>query len=110
MIDGLIGGKVHGKPVQRAGQSGKLFVTTPPRVATGGDTLFVSVIAFAGSACATLLALDEGDSSSVAGTLTPKVWADMEGTAHPALGMVGATAMTAYHVRLKRQAVQEGQS
>jgi hypothetical protein len=27
MIDGLIGGKLYGKPAQRVGQNGKLFVT-----------------------------------------------------------------------------------
>jgi hypothetical protein len=50
MIDGLIGGKLYGKPAQRVGQSGKAFVTAKVRTPTAnGETLFVNVIAFSES-------------------------------------------------------------
>lgn len=51
MIDGLIGGKVYGKPAERAGQSGKRFATAKVRAAGGdGESLFVNVIAFSDTA------------------------------------------------------------
>lgn len=107
MIDGLIGGKVYGKPAERTGQSGKQFVTAKVRAAAGdGESLFVNVIAFDGDAQAALLALEDGDSVSLSGVLTPKVWMDKSGEARPALDMVAHVVLTAYHVKRKRQAVQ----
>jgi len=55
-----------------------------------------------------LLALDDGDSISLAGTLTPKVWEDKNGATRPALDMVAHAVLTAYHVTRKRKAVQSG--
>ncbi|SOY48372.1 single-stranded DNA-binding protein [Cupriavidus taiwanensis] len=107
MIDGLIGGKVFGKPGERTGQSGKRFVTAKVRAAGGdGESLFVNVIAFSDSARAALLALDDGDSVALSGSLTPKVWTDKNGETRPALDMVAHAVLTAYHVKRKRQAVQ----
>lgn len=107
MIDGLIGGKVYGKPGERTGQNGTRFVTAKVRAAAGdGESLFVNVIAFNADARAALLALDDGDSVSLSGTLTPKVWTDKNGDAHPALDMVAHAILTAYHVKRKRHAVQ----
>lgn len=107
MIDGLIGGKVYGKPVERKGQSGKQFVTAKVRAAAGdGESLFVNVIAFDADAQAALLALEDGDSVSLSGVLTPKVWTDKNGETRPALDMVAHVVLTAYHVKRKRQAVQ----
>lgn len=107
MIDGLIGGKVYGKPVERKGQSGKHFVTVKVRAAGGdGESLFVNVIAFDADAQAALLALEDGDPVSLSGALTPKVWTDKSGETRPALDMVAHVVLTAYHVKRKRQAVQ----
>ena len=39
MIDGLIGGKLHGKPAQRVGQSGKQ--ASPPAHDAAGDDSFL---------------------------------------------------------------------
>ncbi|CAG4911615.1 single-stranded DNA-binding protein [Paraburkholderia saeva] len=106
MIDGLIGGKVYGKPAERTGQSGKVFVTAKVRAASGdGESLFVNVIAFDDTAKAALLGLDDGDSVALAGTLTPKVWTDKNGEARPALDMVAHCVLTAYHVQRKRTSV-----
>lgn len=107
MIDGLIGGKVYGKPGERTGQSGRRFVTAKVRAAAGdGESLFVNVIAFDGDVRAVLLALEDGDSVSLSGSLTPKVWTDRNGEARPALDMVAHVVLTAYHVKRKRQAIQ----
>ncbi|MFM0501870.1 single-stranded DNA-binding protein [Paraburkholderia caffeinilytica] len=109
MIDGLIGGKVFGKPAARTGQSGKAFVTAKVRAAIGdGDAMFVNVIAFSSVVQEALLALDDGDSIALTGVLTPKVWTDRNGEARPALDMVVHGVLTAYHVQRKRRALQPG--
>ncbi len=106
MIDGLIAGKLYGAAQQRTGKSGKPFAVAKVRCAAGdGDGIFVSVIAFDAGACNALMALSDGDAVSMAGTLTPKVWTDKAGTAHPALDIVAHQVLTAYHVQHKRKAV-----
>ena len=108
MIDGLVSGKLFGAPSGRTGQSGKTFVTAKLRAAAGdGESLFVNVIAFDDAAKSALLALDDGDSVALSGTLTPKVWTDKNGEARPALDMVVHGVMTGYHVKRKRQAMQQ---
>lgn len=107
MLDALASGKLYGKPGERTGPSGRPFVTAKVRVPAGdGEALFVNVIAFSDDAKAALLALDDGDSVALAGTLTPKVWTDRNGDAKPAVDMVAHAVMTAYHVKRKRAAVQ----
>ena len=106
MIDGLIGGKLHGKAARRVGQSGKAFVTAKVRTpTTGGESLFVNVITFSESVGDALLALDDGDSVSLSGALTPKVWTPQGGEPRAVLDLVAHAVMTAYHVARKRQAV-----
>lgn len=106
MIDALIAGKIHGTPTQRTGQSGKPFVTASVRTPTAnGDSLFVSVIAFDPKVRDALLVLDDGDSVSLSGTLTPKVWTDKQGQAKPSCDLVAHAMLTAYHVTRKRKAV-----
>ncbi len=55
---------------------------------------------------AALLALDDGDSISIARALTPKAWDDKSGEARPSLDMVAQAVLTAYHVARKRQNVK----
>ncbi|MBN3730908.1 single-stranded DNA-binding protein [Burkholderia sp. Tr-20390] len=107
MIDGLVSGKLYGKPAERTGANGHSFVTAKVRAATGeGEALFVNVIAFSDGAKAALSALDDGDSVALAGTLTPKVWTDRNGDAKPALDMVAHAVLTAYHAKHKRAAMR----
>ncbi|MEA2980274.1 MAG: hypothetical protein QOF09_2097 [Alphaproteobacteria bacterium] len=109
MIDGLISGKLYGIAQIRTGQRGSAFVTVKVRASSGeGDSLFVNVITFDDGAKAALLALDDGDSVALAGTLTPKVWTDKNGATRPALDMVAHAVLTAYHVERKRKAVHGG--
>ncbi len=107
MIEALISGKVYGRPEQRVGNnSGKPFVTAKVRAATsGGEMLFVNVLAFDAIAQAALLALSDCDAVSLAGTLTPKVWTAREGQPRPALDLVASRVLTAYQVKRKREAV-----
>lgn len=58
----------------------------------------------------TLLALADGDSVALTGTLTPKVWLDKRGEARPALDMVAHAALTPYQVIRKRQVTKPGSS
>lgn len=108
MIDGLIAGKLYGKPARRTGKSGKAFVTGKVRAAAGdGDALFVNVITFSDSVGDALMALDDGDSVSLAGAMTPKVWTPPNGEPRPSLDLVAHAITTAYHVTRKRQAVSK---
>jgi hypothetical protein len=105
MIEGLVSGKVYGRPEQRVGNnSGKPFVTAKVRAATagGGEMLFVNVLAFDAQA---QLALSDGDGVSLAGTLTPKVWIDRENWAPPTLSLIASQVLTVYQVTRKREAV-----
>ncbi|MFM0263117.1 single-stranded DNA-binding protein [Paraburkholderia sediminicola] len=109
MIDGLVSGKLYGKPTERVGASGKAFITAKVRAAVrDGESLFVNVIAFDAVAKAALLALDDGESVAPAGTLTPKGWTDRNGDAKPTLDMVAHGVLTPYHVQRKRKAMQPG--
>ncbi len=104
MIDGLVMGKIFGQPKEGQGKNGTYF-TARLRVATDGDALFVSVIAFSRTVGAQLMALSEGDSAAISGSLTPKVWQSNEGP-RPALDMVAHGVLTPYHVTRKRKATQ----
>lgn len=107
MIDAMIGGKLHGKPVQRTGSSGKPFVTCKVRTPLAdGESIFVNVITFDRATGAALLALDDGDSVALSGSLTPKAWSDKNGEAKPVLDLVAHCALTAYHLTRKRRAVR----
>lgn len=111
MIDCLISGKLHGTPAEKtSGKTGKRFVIAKVRAAAGdGESLFVNVIAFDSSVCTGLLALGEGDSCSLSGAMTPKVWTDRDGHARPALDLVAHGLLTSYHVTRKRRAMQAEQ-
>lgn len=110
MIDGLIGGKMHGKATQRTGQSGNPYYTCKVRTpTTARDALFVNVIAFSATVGAVLMALDDGDSVCLSGALTPKVWTPASGDPRPVLDMVAHAAITPYHVTRKRQALRDSE-
>jgi single-stranded DNA-binding protein len=109
MLDALASGKLYGKPQERASRDGAhRFVTAKLRCAgEDGDSFFVNVIVFSDLAKAALLTLDDGDSVSLSGTLTPKVWTDKNGEAKPALDMTAHAVLTAYHAKRKRAAVAQ---
>ena len=108
MIDGLIGGKLAGKATQRTSKAGKPFVTSRIRTPQDtGDSILVNVIAFDDGVCDALLALDDGDSVTLSGSMSAKVWTDKAGVAHPALDMTAQGIMTSYHVQRKRAAMQK---
>ena len=107
MIESLASGKLIGKPMQRTSKTGRPFVTAKMRVATGAEeSHFVNVAAFSDSAQAALLALDDGEAVSVAGSLNVGMWTNREGVATPSLSIIAAQVLTTYHLKRKRQAVQ----
>jgi single-stranded DNA-binding protein len=106
MIDGLIAGRIYGKPTERTSKTGKPFVVAKVRAATGdGESMFVNVIAFDTAPCTALLALADGDSVALTGSLTPKTWTDKEGNTRPALDVVAHQVLTSYSVTKKRSAM-----
>ncbi len=106
MIDGLISGRLYGTAQVRTGQHGTHFVTCRVRASAGdGETLFVNVIAFDDIVKDTLLALDDGDTVSLTGAMTPKVWTDKQGNVKPALDLVAHAVLTLYHAQHKRRTV-----
>ena len=107
MIDGLIAGRLYGQAAERTGKAGKTFTVARVRsTSNDGENLFVNVIAFDAASCAALGALADGDSVSLAGTLTPRVWTDKQGNTRPSLDMVAHQVMSAYHVNRKRRAME----
>ncbi|MCB1979664.1 MAG: single-stranded DNA-binding protein [Burkholderiaceae bacterium] len=97
MIDGLVAGRLHGAPGERIDKAGNAFVVAKVLAAAcDGENLFVNVIAFSKQTCTALLALREGDSLALTGSLTPRVWTDKQGNARPSLDMV-ANAVLAAH-------------
>lgn len=107
MIDGLVSGRLYGTSTSMTGASGKAFVTAKVRAAAGdGEALFVNVIAFDDAVKSALLALGDGDSVALAGTLTPKAWVDRTGEAKPALDLVAHSVLSTYDVKRRRAAVQ----
>lgn len=106
MIDALIQGRLHAAPQQRTSKTGKPFVTAK-LIASAGDAegVFVNVIAFDAAAVQALLALDAGDSVSLAGTATPHAYLK-DGEARASLDVTAQQVMSAYHVTCKRTAMQ----
>ena len=105
MIDGLVSGKLVCDAEMREGKNASRFVVAKVKAMGGdGEAVVVNVIAFAPESCAALMALEDGDSVALAGSLTPKVWSDKQGNTRPALDMVATNVMTAYQIDQKRDA------
>ena len=96
-MDGLIAGRLMGDPEQRVGKAGSQFVVAKLRATAGdGENLIVNVIAFDEAASQALLALRDGDSVALAGSLTPKAWTDKQGNVKPALDLIAQRVLSAY--------------
>lgn len=105
MIDALIAGKINGTPQQKTGKNGHTYVTAKVRAQANDEQVFVNVIAFANTAQSALLALGDGETVALSGSLKPTAWTDKDGNARPSLDMVASAALTPYHVTRKRKAV-----
>lgn len=107
MIDSIISGKVYGKPEQRTSGKGTAFVRLKIRIPTqDGSAMFASAVCFSQTMGQQLMALDEGDSVSLAGSITIKPWLNNSGEPCAGLDMVVHGLLTAYHVKRKREAME----
>ena len=107
MIDGLIAGRIYGDPQSRVDANGKTYIVGKVKAATsGGENLLVSVIVF-DDAAQQFLALGDGDSVALAGSLTPKVWTDKEGQQRPGLDMQAHQVLTVYQMNKKRHQTRD---
>ena len=89
MIDGLIAGRLMGDASRRVDKAGRTYIVARVLARNKADEEFiVNVIAFDEAACAGLLALRDGESLSLTGSLTPKVWTDKQGNTKAALDLV----------------------
>jgi len=109
MIDGLVAGRLHSAPGERMDKAGRAFVVAKVLAsASEGENLIVNVIAFDKAVCTALLALRDGDSIALAGSLTPRVWTDKQGNTRPSLDMVANGFLTAHSAAQSRDALDGG--
>lgn len=109
-IDALIAGRLCGKPQTRTVKEGTAtYVTCKVRVATSSaeNVVYVSVIAFGETVKAALLALEYGDSVAIAGELKAAAYIDKQEQPKPSLDLTAHAVLTHYHVRRKRNAVED---
>lgn len=98
MIDGLVAGRLMGDASRRVDKAGRGYIVARVLARNKADEEFiVNVIAFDDVSCAALVALRDGESLTLAGGLTPKVWTDKQGIVRPSLDMVATHVLTAYH-------------
>jgi single-stranded DNA-binding protein len=109
MIDALIAGKLCGSAAERtAASSGRQFVTAKVRAADSeGEGQFVNVVAFDDSVKTALLALGDGDSVALTGAMKIGTYEARDGTTRININLVASAALSAYHVRKRRAAVQQ---
>ena len=97
MIDGLVAGRLMGEASRRVDKAGRGYIVARVLARNKMDEEFiVNVIAFDEAPCAALVALRDGESLSLAGGLTPKVWTDKQGIVRPSLDMVANRVLTAH--------------
>lgn len=108
MIDGLVLGKLHAKPVARTSRNGNAFVTVALLVAVAdGATLYVSGCAFDGEARRALLALDKGDSVALAGPLAIGLFQPDDGAPpRPSVSVTIQAVLSPYDVQRRRKATR----
>ncbi len=97
MIDAIVAGRLYGAPKEGEGKSGNVYTVAKVKVTAGnGETYLCNVIAFEDHVQEALLALDDGDSVALSGSLTPKVYHEKNGDARPAMDLVCHKVLTAY--------------
>ena len=102
MIDGLIAGRLMGDASRRVDKAGRDYIVARVLARNKTDEEFiVNVIAFDDAPCAALLALRDGESLTLSGALTPKVWTDKQGMTRPSLDLVATHVLTAHHASHK---------
>lgn len=97
MIDGLVAGRLMGEASRRVDKAGRGYIVARVLARNRADEEFiVNVIAFDEAAGQALVALRDGESLSLSGGLTPKVWTDKQGIVRPSLDMVATHVLSAH--------------
>jgi alpha-acetolactate decarboxylase len=97
MINALVMGCLFGEAEMREGKNATTFAVAKLKATcTDGEVVLVNVIAFNADTCKALMAVQDGDTLALSGSLTPKVWSDKQGNTRPALDMVASKVLTAY--------------
>ena len=109
MIDALVVGKLHAKPVARTSRNGNAFVTVALLVAVAdGATFYVSGCAFDDEARRALLALDKGDSVALTGPLQIGLFQPDDGAPpRPSVSVTIQAVLSAYDVQRRRKETRE---
>lgn len=111
MIDALVSGRLTAKPMKRLDNHNKSFVTARFQAATyQNEMIQVNLIAFDEQVCQTLLTLDEGDTLSVSGSLTPKVWKAKDGLIRPIVDLMAHAVLTPYQINAKRAMIVDDEA
>jgi hypothetical protein len=109
VIDALVAGRLHSRPVQRTARTGSgQFVTGKMVAATSDGTLFVSLLAFDPELQAQLLDLDAGASLCVSGPMKAHTYTDRDGAAQVSLEVIVQTINPLRHIKRKREPEQPG--
>lgn len=108
MIDALVNGRLYAAPKSGTAKNGNPYATAKLLVPLADERAFCNVIAFDRKAVDALLVLAEGDSVSIAGELRPKIYNGNDGP-RVSLDMTAHAVLTVYHVRRKRQAIEDTQ-
>lgn len=107
MLSILASGTLVNDPVSRTSATGKTYATASLRVpAEDSDALLVSVIAFNADAVQALLALQRGDSCSIAGRGKLTSWTK-DGEEKHGLSVVADKVLTVYAAGKQRKAARE---
>lgn len=103
--EALLTGKLFQRAEERISKAGKPYVTARVRVpVSDAEAVFVNVICFSESGCAALLALSDGDSVSITGSIKPTAWLDRSSNPCAGLAMTASQVMSVYAARAKRKA------
>jgi single-stranded DNA-binding protein len=103
MIDALITGVLAADPVAKTTRTGNPYCTCRVRVPMGeAEALFCLVTAFESTARDSLLALQRGDSVSIACSLSIGLWRPDTGDVRVNVTAIAHAVTTVYHVRNKR--------
>ncbi|MDR7095329.1 single-stranded DNA-binding protein [Hydrogenophaga laconesensis] len=97
MIDGLVAGRLMGEASRRVDKAGRGYIVARVLARNRADEEFiVNVIAFDEAAGQALVALRDGESLTLSGGLTPKVWTDKQGVVRASLDLVATHVLTAH--------------
>ena len=105
MITAIIHGNILGTPEKLLTKYDKIYARAKLRVVSDGIGDFVNVVCFEEALCSVLLALTDGDSVALSGTLKVKAYVDKTCTPRASIDMVVRAIMTPYQVIDKLDAI-----